>query len=236
MSKTKTETKTNLFADLMTEMKVRITFQEGVLGTKPNNSELMREYIADKAATPEKAAEEIAATAENVDEEVDKGTTIFSRNENDEPVFWDYMIRGFFKGAQGFINKMDIAKLKIPAYKKVIDGIIFVKERMIPIQMVKGTEMGICERPLRAQTPQGERVALARSEEIPAGATMEFTIQCANPKYLNNIKYWLDYGYFNGLGQWRNSGKGKFTWEDITPKKPKIEKKIIKTKKAEKKK
>nr|DAT50795.1 MAG TPA: hypothetical protein [Caudoviricetes sp.] len=35
-----------------------------------------------------------------------------------------------------------------------------------------------CQRPLRAQTAQGERVSLANSEEIPAGSTCEFEITC----------------------------------------------------------
>ena len=26
---------------------------------------------------------------------------------------------------------------------------------------------------------------------------------------------WLDYGRVRGIGQWRNSGKGRFTWEEI---------------------
>lgn len=27
---------------------------------------------------------------------------------------------------------------------------------------------------------------------------------------------WLDYGELRGIGQWRNSGKGRFKWHDIT--------------------
>jgi hypothetical protein len=32
---------------------------------------------------------------------------------------------------------------------------------------------------------------------------------------MNAVKEWLDYGELRGLGQWRNSGKGKFKWEEI---------------------
>ena len=32
------------------------------------------------------------------------------------------------------------------------------------------------------------------------------------------VPEWLDYGRFNGLGQWHNSGKGTFTWELIETK------------------
>jgi hypothetical protein len=58
-------------------------------------------------------------------------------------------------------------------------------------------------------------VALADSEEIPAGATLEFDIEMLNPDDEAIVKEWLDYGVYNGLGQWRNSGKGAFTWEQI---------------------
>jgi hypothetical protein len=27
------------------------------------------------------------------------------------------------------------------------------------------------------------------------------------------VREWLDYGKLRGLGQWRNSGKGRFSWE-----------------------
>lgn len=83
------------------------------------------------------------------------------------------------------------------------------------IDINKSGEMSICSRPLRASTPQGERVALASSESIPAGSTMEFTIIGLTKEIMDFVIEWLDYGQFNGLGQWHNSGKGRFIWEDI---------------------
>lgn len=32
---------------------------------------------------------------------------------------------------------------------------------------------------------------------------------------MKEFKEWLDYGRFKGMLQWRNSGKGKFEWEEI---------------------
>jgi hypothetical protein len=29
------------------------------------------------------------------------------------------------------------------------------------------------------------------------------------------VREWLDYGRLRGIGQWRNSGRGRFTWEEI---------------------
>jgi hypothetical protein len=102
---------------------------------------------------------------------------------------------------------------KLTAHKKIIDGLIFVSPNMITLNF-EG-EVGICQRPLRAQTAQGERVALSMSEEVPAGATAEFTVTCLDSGHVAAVKEWLDYGKLRGIGQWRNSGKGRFTYEII---------------------
>lgn len=84
---------------------------------------------------------------------------------------------------------------------------------MIPVHF-KG-EIGTCQRPLRAATAQGERVTLAESESIPAGATLRFDVITFNDEQADLVREWLNYGVFNGLGQWRNSGKGAFVWEEF---------------------
>ena len=101
---------------------------------------------------------------------------------------------------------------KIKAYKKEIDGLIFPQPRQI---VFENWEMDICQRPLRAQTMQGERVALAMSEQIKAGATVTFDIVCLTDSHMKAVREWLDYGQYRGIGQWRNSGKGRFEWEEI---------------------
>jgi hypothetical protein len=60
---------------------------------------------------------------------------------------------------------------------------------------------------------QGERVSLASSEEIPAGAVIEFDITMLEDSLYDAIVEWLDYGRYSGIGQWRNSGRGRFIWE-----------------------
>ena len=73
--------------------------------------------------------------------------------------------------------------------------------------------MSECQRPLRAQTAQGERVSLANSDEAPAGSAITFDVECLDPAHEKIVKEWLDYGRLRGIGQWRNSGKGRFTYE-----------------------
>jgi hypothetical protein len=77
--------------------------------------------------------------------------------------------------------------------------------------MPPGETLGVLERPLRAQTAQGERVALARSDTAPAGTTMSFDIMVLGKDVSKKIlDEWLTYGQFRGLGQWRSASWGRF--------------------------
>lgn len=191
-------------------MKVRVTFTEPLLGTWPSNENVARDFIASKAPDAATVEDEIAAIG--ADAVAEKGMTVFPR-VNGQPVLYDYQIKGFFKDACGMLNRVKTTKSSaIKAYKKIIDGLIFVEPRCIPIQL--NGEIGECQRPLRAQTPQGERVSLALSEEIPAGSSAEFEITFFDEKaHKEAVLEWLDYGRLRGIGQWRNSGKGRMVYE-----------------------
>lgn len=193
-------------------MKIKVTFLDEVLGTASADPEIHNDFIASKAPDAPSREEEIEAIG--VDGVIEKSKTVFPRNAKGEPILWDYQIKGFFKDACGMLRKVKgSASEGIKAYKKEIDGLIFVSPRQIDI-MFDG-KIGSCQRPLRAQTAQGERVALANSETIPAGATIEITIQCLSGTHEKAVREWLDYGKLRGIGQWRNSGKGRFDWEEI---------------------
>ena len=196
----------------MKELKVKITFVEPILGSASANPDIHREFIASKAPDAEGREEEVAALG--VDAVEKKEMTVFPRTEDGRPCLWDYQIRGFFKHACSMLkNVKGTESSNIKAYKKYIDGLVFVNERKIPL-MFEG-EIGNCQRPLRAQTAQGERIALANSEMCPAGTTAEFTVKCLQDGLLDAVREWMDYGSLNGLGQWHNSGMGRFTWEEI---------------------
>lgn len=196
----------------MKEMKVRLTFLEEILGTSPSDPEIYRKFIGSKAPDAQTLEEEVEALG--VDEVTEKSMTIFPK-ENGIPFLQDYQIKGFFKDACSMLRKVPKThSSKIKAYKKEIDGLIFVKEKRIPIKF-EG-DISTCQRPLRAQTAQGERISLANSESIPTGSTIEFTVQCLVDPDMNLVIEWLDYGRLRGIGQWRNSGKGRFEWSDIT--------------------
>ncbi len=206
----------------MEKITVKVKFIEGILGTASNDKEIYSKFIASKSPDAATIEDEVAAVG--VDEFVEKGTTVFPKLEDGTPYLYDYQIKGFFKDTCKMLSKLtkkdpETGKKgkavnessKITAYKSVIDGLIFVAPRKIPFKF--DGNITICQRPLRASTAQGERIALASSEEIPAGAEIEFQVLCMSDEHLKAVIEWLEYGYFRGIGQWRNSSKGRFCYE-----------------------
>jgi hypothetical protein len=94
------------------------------------------------------------------------------------------------------------------------------------------------ERPLRGQTPRGERIALARSECVEEGVQLAFMTMVMLPGEapapvadakgkvkparksaagfnLDHIRNCFDYGIRKGLLQWRGGGWGRFNWTEV---------------------
>ena len=199
----------------MKNLKVRLTFTEDCLGTASADKEIHSRFIASNAPDAPSRAEEIEAVG--VEEVEERAMTVFPRDEEGNPIFWDYQIKGFFKDSCSALQRMkgeEIAKesCKLKAYRKIIDGAIFVFPRKIKINLAG--DIGDLQRPLRVQTAQGERIALAHSETIPAGSTIEIKIMVPDV-YEKVVMEWLEYGQLKGLGQLRNASWGRFTYEMI---------------------
>lgn len=211
----------------MDKYKVRLTFMELLLGTTPLDPEVYSKWVAAQAAP--QAEDEELETLPELEDLLEAGTTGFHR-EDGKPFLYDYVIKGFFKDACGMLRRVpDTGSSKIRAYKKIIDGLVFPSPRRILIDLNGGEEgirepvadgpgignrgMGILERPLRAQTARGERVTLARSETCPPGSTIAFRLLILGQIDEAQLREWLEYGALRGLGQWRNSGMGRFTYE-----------------------
>lgn len=198
---------------------IKVTLIDEMLGTNPSDKKIYDKYIASKAPTEDAMNEDM----ENFQGGDNGGLqTIFIKDENGNPLMACYHMYGFFKSACGYLKKVDKTESsKVKAYKKFIDGLIKVypgpdiTQRYIRLNLPEGTEIGDCQRSLRAQTMQGERVALASSETVPAGTTFQCDICLWDESKWPLVEEWLDYGKFNGLGQWRSSGKGAFTWEYV---------------------
>lgn len=198
----------------MEKLNVKLTFQEPLLGTLPGSEDLYMDYIATKVPEDERTKIEDEVAALGVDAVAEKKMTVFPKLPDGLPFVYDYQIRGFFKGSCGALRKVSKARsAKLKAYKKEVDQLIFVYPRKIPIQL--SGDMDVISRPLRAATPQGDRVAIAASESAPAGSSIALQIICFDDNDMKIVREWLEYGMFNGLGQWRNSGMGRFTWEEV---------------------
>lgn len=206
----------------MKELKIRVTFTEPVLGTRPNDPELHTRFVASKAPDHKTMAEEVADLgAEEVEE---RGKTIFMKMEDGTPFLYSYMLKGYFKETARALKKVAGTKTsKQTAYIKKIDNNIFVhghlknRPRVMPLFMPQELDLTATDnqRPLRADTPQGPRVALAHSEEAPAGTYFECSIFCDIDSDVALVREWLDRGQWKGMGQWRNGDYGLFRWEEI---------------------
>ena len=199
-------------------LKLRLTFTEPLLGTLPGDKEIAKEFITSKHPEGSQDDEEVSLR-----DEVEKQSTFFSYNDKNEPILWDYQIKGFLKSAcQAMIatdcfTKEELNKIRLTTYlyKRTIDQLVFIAPRKVLLVLPENGELSFCERPLRAETRKGERIALARSEQAPIGTKAVFKIATLNAKLPDYIVRWLDYGELSGLGQWRNSGKGRFSYEII---------------------
>ena len=156
----------------MNTYQITLTFTEPLLGTVPLNREVYADYIASRVNNVE-ALDEV----ETIEEATEKGTTGFHRLDG-APAIYDYAVKGLFKDATSMLRRVPgTASAKLTAYKKIIDGLVFVTPRLIPLTVAG--ELGILERPLRAQTAQGERVSLARSEMARLAACWRSPSRCS---------------------------------------------------------
>lgn len=208
-----------------TNIDIRLKFVEPLLGSACNNPEVHEEFIASKAPTLENTREEVEAI--DTEEEIQKAMTVFPKDEKGLFI-WDYQIRGFIKEAIGALIELgDIKSLTKWGYKRAVDSFVFVTPRRIYLfdqdgKPILEPTVKPLSRPLRATTMKGDRVALATSEQLPAGTQLSFSIMLLegdNPKSKSatlkeeNIVAALEYGALKGLGQWRSGGFGRFEFE-----------------------
>lgn len=196
------------------DMKVRLTLLEDALGLSPADENILSKYISSNAPDAKSKKEEIAEIGAQKYEE--KNTTIFPKTSDGVPFFWDYQIKGFFKDSTSALKRSPGSESeKIKAYKKYIDGTIFTYPRRIMID-THGEPLGNIQRPLRAQTPVAEITAIASSETVPAGSTIDLGIILLASDKRPWVIELLDYGMMRGLAQWRNAGYGRFDYEILS--------------------
>lgn len=180
---------------------VTIRLLTEMLGTVPKDREIYTSYIESKRPA---GADDIES--ETVMEDLEeKGWTGFHSDENGLFVY-DYFIKGFFKHAGNVLKD----SLKTKALRSKLSDFFFISPRRI--YLGKAEPDGMIERPLRAQTAQGPRVSLVRSDFMAAGTVISFDIKLIGHKEITIeiLSTLLEYGQLQGLGQFRNGGYGRF--------------------------
>lgn len=189
---------------------VTIELLTEMLGTVPKDKEVYKTYVEGKRPAAQ-AGDAVDSEADTVEEIEEKGWTGFHRNAKGLFVY-DYFIKGFLKNAANVLKD----DLKITAFRAKVGDYLFVEPREISLGVTEPA--GVLERPLRAQTQQGPRVCLARSDYVAAGTQIKFWLRYLdNPKFKpTHIEAILEYGALQGLGQFRNGGYGRFRVVDFT--------------------
>jgi len=185
---------------------LKVTFITPVLGAQPQK-DIAEDWLGSKfeeggGVLPDDELETLP-------EMIEKGTTAFHKIAN-QPIFFDYQVKGFLKEAGRIFNGLH----GVRALRSKIDNMLFVCPRRIGLILPEGASIEFLERPLRAETAQGPRIAIARSEMLPEGTWFECDLEVYDgPITEDIIRDLLTYGARKGLGQWRNGGWGRFTFE-----------------------
>jgi len=182
--------------------RVKIVTTTKMLGTVAKDPKVFEDYIGIRK--PPEIMENEAETIDNPQADC-VGWSGFHRNSNGLFVY-EYMIKGMLKDAGNVLK--DIVNIK--ALKSKITNFVYVAPRHISLNRQEPD--GTLVRPLRAPTPQGERVAITRSDFINEGLELEFYIGLLKHKEItaDKVNRILRHGRLMGLGQWRNAGYGRF--------------------------
>lgn len=186
---------------------LRIVFLTPVLGSQPT-VDIATEHIARRVGL--RLEEDEQALLPDL---LERGTTVFHRLPDGTPALMSYHILGFLKEAGRVLNGKAGDGVRNLRYK--VSANVTVSPRILPLNLPQGGGLDYLERPLRADTPTGPRVVVARSELVPAGTRLTCGLEVIRSEITQEVlQDLLDYGYTHGLGQWRSSGAfGTFRYE-----------------------
>ena len=216
---------------------VRLTFNERLLGSAPNDPQILKDHLTppnasmlkeemDALPKPDPKVKAAADVAE-AEEEYKKTITVFPRDDKGL-LLWDYQTRGFLKEQIFKLIELGDCAISRWSYKKAVDSYVLPNHRRNYYMRANGCYItkpdGIYERPARVDTQRGERVCIVASEYIDPPFALEFGftfLVTTNAKSRLAIidralvVACMDMGTTGGFGQWRSGGFGKFTWEEV---------------------
>jgi hypothetical protein len=136
---------------------------------------------------------------------------------------WDYHWKGYIKENIGAFCELGMfKKLSKWTFKRAVDQAIFVLPRRC--YLTRGGKHvvepdGALQRPIRATTMQGDRVALANSEMVKPGTQTSIKVVLMASENAKSVwseltpdvlKEVFARGQLSGHGQWRGGGYGRF--------------------------
>lgn len=190
----------------------------------------VQEKIGRKDPLPD-SIEELLVVAKDLNEEYeelvakgdDQKSTVFMRDESGHAILSTHMIIGNFKAnLKSIVNNSEKGSSAIK-YKTTVSEIMSTDVKVVedfvkPTKDILRHENGkadLLERPINFERMGKTQTAIALSEQIPAGASIEFTLRIrAGSPFLEVLPELLEMGKLQGLGQWRGSGKkGLFVYK-----------------------
>lgn len=153
-----------------------------------------------------------------------KGTTVFFWDKKtNRPCISTHMVKGFLKDAGEAIcrtrekNKGQVLNSASFTTSLLNTHLTIVEQFVSFDRDIVRTADGkpeYCDRP--KLTPiQGQMMSsLAKSEIVPAGAKVKFTVRVLDGSAITEevLQQLFDYGQIGGIGQWRNAGHGQFSY------------------------
>lgn len=208
---------------------IKAVFITEVLGTTPTSKTVYSDYIAS-----ELHEEDAETELETVEDTGEKGHTTFRVLDDGTPVLASYVVLGAMKSAIYALRKVKKADgkktacAKLTAYKPLVAQNVFVYRpgpdkdvllagedgQLLRLEVPEGQEWGVNQRPLRAVTAQGPRVALASSDTLPPGTSFTFQLWVMSDKISQEVlEEIVAYWSLHGFGAWRNAGYGRVMCE-----------------------
>lgn len=138
---------------------------------------------------------------------------------------WDFQLMGYLKSvAQTLAVKIPGQRVEAVSALTQIQRLVWVfgadsedpMERRLYLtrdgEFLTEPEPELMDRPLRAMTAQGERVSIAISEQLhpPCQCRARIVLLRGCKLKTEQLEEVLAYGMFQGLGQWRSGGWGRF--------------------------
>src|ERR1035437_1705455 len=213
---------------------VRLDFTETLLGSQPTDNiainywrnkktrtlaaKLKKEGMAQKEAQAT-AAERVNESLELADEDNPLHVTGFASDSRGLHL-WDNQLKGAIKGVSKILSLKVAGKAKgeVSAITDIQNKLwVFSPTGKRRIHLMRDEQLitepdRLLVRPLRAQTAQGMRTSIATSEALDPPLSVTFRIDLLRGHRIKreHLETIFSFGCFEGLGQWRSSGLGRY--------------------------